>query len=325
MTVDRTSEFQELVQITRTNHTRKQGSREFDKSPQQRWAKSVVGEAFGVLSEQTMENLRQFALLLHASSGWFVDARNYDCSSSQRAEFEASCTKLLQGLLANLVALRDLAEWPRGRPVSSARTQHRLAVVEAISKQVDELNQYLRKLLSISGERSPHSKAIDSFERSAIRENEPRAWAPTTEVARLGPTHANPDRSKHQDMENVTPTNTRTVDFPRTTELAEQQMVMQAPVLLWENELAERDRFARSIERRMIEVSQLLYQFSVQVAQQDHLVDSLLEDAHGATTNVERANLELDRLRSASHSWHTIVTVMFLVMALSLLALDWLK
>jgi hypothetical protein len=326
MAVDRTAELRALCRERDTRFS-KIGGAQADKqlSPKVRF-KSGTGEAFRLLSEQLLENLRHFALLLHANTGWLLDARNYDYSPKQRVEFEASCTKLLQGLLANLVALRDLAEWPRGSHHSAQRVQHRLVVVETLSSQIETLNQYLRTLLSTSSERKCSAKSHPCITKHAQRGTSSEsvhvcnhASIPLREIAASNVSL----EKKFQEETSREPSEREGI--PAEAHGAQAMLLMQPPIFTWEQELTERDRIVRDVERNLIQVSELLHDFSVQVAQQDHVVESLLEDAFRSTEFAERANRELDRMRGADHSWHIVLTVIFLVMALSLLALDRLR
>jgi hypothetical protein len=325
MAQDRTAEFRALLQEYCASKLKKDNFREDAQASEQRRKRNAASEAFLSLSVQTLRNLRQFALLLRASSSWFADARNYDYSPTQRSAFEASCTKLLQELLANLVALRDLAEWPRGGPISSARTQHRLAVVEIISKQVDDLNQYIRRLVTASKNVTFDRGRMTHRIRGTFASEASSPRAAISEEARLKKPFADQSTYLQYRKNNFQPATSLAAGTAQDMAMAQQQMTVQPPVFLWENELAERDRLTQSIEQRMVEVSQLLHQFSIEVVQQDHLIDSLLEDARGSNLQVERANRELDRLHDANHPWHITVITLFLVMALSLLILDRLK
>ncbi|KAK4536063.1 hypothetical protein CDCA_CDCA07G2088 [Cyanidium caldarium] len=325
--MDRTEEFGKVCALYRASGGEKRVRRGWLTLPRpERRSGSEGGARFLQVAQTAGLGLRRWSALLSDADEWLTDARNYDYSERERDELERAGQELLAGLRDTAGTLRHLAEAAGSAEGGAHEAAFRAAVTECIAGQIERAK---RRFATMQRHRLEGMWRGDGRLRRGVREGGAMQKAP---VAPLGLRRgvSVPD-GRPERMATGAAAASRSDALPvdeapgaSSPPYQQQQQMEQASSALWslEDEWRERDAQTQRLEQGMVELSQLLQQFALEIAKQANTVESVHDEAVRAHTYVQRGHRELERIQPSGQTFQWFVVVFLVVMALSLLLLD---
>lgn len=299
---DRTSEWHEIVKQIQVRNGKHVPTRFFKRERKEEGA-------FLILAGRTSVSLRAFRSLLGQTEDWFLDFRHYGFSNADRDAFEKQSQEVMFHLLESLSTLRRLADASGAIDVEQHILRHRQIVTDSLFHGMESVKRYLthmqqERMMACLPDRTTawaEEQAFKSTERSTNVNRRPGLGASATRSDGMG-----------------------NVDQRVGTSVSGSQLMQQIQPPVWtvESELRRRDIESKKLEKGIVEVSQLLQEFSIELAKQSTTIETLFDQVGTSHSMVSNAQTELERMRPSvdRFRWFTVGFIVF--MALSLLLLE---
>ena len=325
--MDRTEEFGKACELCRAPGGEKRVRRRWLTLPRpERRSDGEGGARFLQVAQAAVLGLRRWSALLSDAEEWLTDARNYDYSDRERDELERAGQELLAGLRDTAGTLRHLAEAAGSAQGGAHEAAFRAAVTECIAGQIERAKHRfatmqrhrLEGMWRGDGRPLRGMRGGEAVQQSPVALREVRRGAPVPggRPERMATGAAAGSRSDALPVDEA--------PVASSPPYQQQQQMEQASSALWslEDEWRERDAQTQRLEHGMVELSQLLQQFALEIAKQANTVESVHDEAVRAHMYVQRGHRELERMQPSGQAFQWFVVVLLVVMALSLLLLD---